>query len=112
MSHEHSGSLEEHFAKAIASYAEAKEDGTISLRDALHIGAEVTHAACELLCKLDNPLTHKEDLVRAAEAAFDKYFEPLNLIGVPDGLVETYVDGQLRNQIRPAVSIAIDMIGE
>lgn len=111
MSHDHSGSLEDQFSAVIAAYAQAKADGSISFREALHIAAEITHAGCELLCKIDNPLTHKEELIRSAEAAYDKYLAPLNIVGVPDS-IEPYVDRLLRDQIRPSLSLAFDRLGE
>lgn len=112
MSHEHSSSIEKEIADAVAAFTEAKDDGKITLREAFHVAAEVTHAACQVLCSLDNPITHKEELIRAAESAYDNYLAPLDIVGIPNDVIEPYIDGLLRAQIRPALSAIFDNMGE
>ena len=108
--HDHTATLEQQIAHAVASIKEARADGTITLKEALHVAADITHAAWEVLDSITDPVAGKEDLIRAAEAVYDEYLAPLDLVGVPNR-IEPYVDKVIRDTIRPGIALLVDAVG-
>jgi len=107
MSH---ASLKEQIARSMAITKAATADGRITLKEGIAIVGEVLHASAVAAGSLTDPVAGKEDLIQAAEAVYDDFVAPIDLVGVPN-IIEPFVDKWLREIIRPGLSRLVDQIG-
>lgn len=107
MSHE---SLRERIAEATSTARMAFDDGSLSFREFLELASAITHASAVALHDMTDPVGGKEELVVAAEEAFDAYLAPIDVYGIPDS-IEAYAKKAARDALRPSITAFVDLIG-
>lgn len=88
----------------------ARDDGKVTLKEALGIAADVLCAAAHAVDAMTDPINGAGELSDAAEALFDSYVNPLDIVGVPNAL-EPYIKAWARGLIRPAITGLVSNLG-
>jgi len=110
MAHDCDVPLKEQIKDIAGDILAARADGKITFREGCGIVSEILHAGSHVAAAAADPVAILPQLIDAAEAAYDEFIEPLDLVGVPN-TIEPFVDGWLRGQIRPGLTALVSSFG-
>lgn len=109
--HEHHGPLKDQLRELIAGAKSIDDDGKVQFAEVANIGAALFCAASHILSSMADPINGAGELADAAEALFDEYVGPLDIVGVPN-VFEPHIKGVVRGNIRPSITTLVSYLGQ